>query len=452
MEPQIQYATTSDGAKIAFWALGEGPVLIMLPPLPASHLELEWGIREWRAFYERLARHVTIVRYDARGMGLSSRDEELSLEAFERDLDAVIHALGASRVTLFGLLHSGPVACMYAAHHPDVVERLVLWGTYARNEDLELDREHWELRLLAQNWETYTETITHQVLGWSSGPIARQTAALLRDSLTPEAMSRFIEFAFGIDVTALLPQIKAPTLIMHRRDQQKIFAGDARDLASGIAGSRLVLMDGESMAPFMGDTQPFFTTLASFMDIPGLAERGDAPPAVAPAAIRTIVFTDIAGSTALTQRLGDDRARDLLRAHEEIVRDALARHGGAEVKTLGDGFMASFASATQGLQFAIAIQQATAAFNADAPEPLAVRVGVNAGEPIAERDDLFGTAVIAAARIADAAAGGEIIVSDVVRQLTAGKGFLFADRGERLLHGFEDPVRLYEVRWRDAPA
>lgn len=452
MEPQIQYATTTDGAKIAFWSIGEGPPLVMMPPLPASHIELEWGIREWRAFYERLARHVTIVRYDSRGMGLSGRgDAEWSIEAFERDVDAVIRHLARGAVTLFGLMHSGPVACAYAAHHPEVVERLLLWGTYARNDGIELDREHWELRLLEQNWETYTETITHQVLGWSSGSIARQTAALLRESLTPEAMNRFIQFAFGIDVTELLPSVTAPTLIMHRRNQQNIVATGARDLAAGIAGSRLMFMDGDSMAPFMGNTQPFFTALAEFMGIPGLAIRNE-PASAAAAPIRTIVFTDIAGSTALTQRLGDAGARALLRAHERIVRDALALHGGAEVKTLGDGFMASFGSATQGLQFAIAIQQATAEFNRDAPEPLAVRVGINAGEPIAERDDLFGTAVIAAARLADAAAGSEIIVSDVVRQLTAGKGFLFADRGERQLRGFDDPVRIHEVHWKDASA
>jgi len=452
MEPQIQYANTTDGAKIAFWSLGDGPPLIMMPPLPASHIELEWGIREWRTFYERLAQHVTILRYDARGMGLSSRDiGEWSLDAFERDLDAVIRHTRLGPATLFGLMYSGPVACMYAAHHPEAVERLLLWGTYARNNGMELDRENWELQLLQQNWETYTELITHQVLGWSSGSIARQTAALLRESLTPEAMSRFIEFAFRIDVTSLLPSIKAPTLIMQRRNQQKMVASDARDLAAGIAGSRLMFMDGDSMAPFIGDTQPFFVALAEFMGIPELAIRRDPVPAT-PAAIRTIVFTDIAGSTALTQRLGDEGARTLLRMHERIVRDALARHGGAEVKTLGDGFMASFASATQGLQFAIAIQQATAEFNRQAPEPLSVRVGVNAGEPIAERDDLFGTAVIAAARLADAAAGGEVIASDVVRQLTAGKGFLFADRGERQLRGFDDPVRVYEVRWQDAGA
>jgi class 3 adenylate cyclase len=171
-------------------------------------------------------------------------------------------------------------------------------------------------------------------------------------------------------------------------------------------------------------------------------------------AFRTVLFTDVEGSTALTQRLGDARAREVLREHERIVREALRSHGGSEVKTMGDGFMASFTSATGALECAIAMQRAFAQHNESAEEPIRVRVGLNAGEPIAEddpegRSDLFGTAVIIAARIAAKAKGGEVLASDVVRQLVAGKRFLFADRGETALRGFEEPVRLCEVRWRE---
>jgi class 3 adenylate cyclase len=149
----------------------------------------------------------------------------------------------------------------------------------------------------------------------------------------------------------------------------------------------------------------------------------------------------------LTERLGDAKAREVLRTYERIVREALRAHGGSEVKTLGDGFMASFSSAARALECAIAIQRAFAAHNASAEEPIRVRIGLNAGEPIAEEKDLFGTAVILAERIAAQAEGGEILVANVVRELAAGKGFLFSDRGEVVLRGFEDPVRLYEVRW-----
>ncbi len=167
----------------------------------------------------------------------------------------------------------------------------------------------------------------------------------------------------------------------------------------------------------------------------------------------TVLFTDVEGSTALTQRLGDARARELLREHERMVREALKAHGGSEVKTMGDGFMTSFSSATQAQEGAIAMQRAFAQHNESTQEPIRVRIGLNAGEPIAEeaepgREDLYGTAVNLAARIAAQAAGGEVLASDVVRQLVAGKPFLFANRGETALRGFEDSVRLYELRWR----
>jgi adenylate cyclase len=195
--------------------------------------------------------------------------------------------------------------------------------------------------------------------------------------------------------------------------------------------------------------------------------------------VRTIVFTDVEGSTALNERLGDEGAREVLRELERLTREALAAHGGSEVKAMGDGFMAWFPSATRAVECAIALQRAFAKRNrgvgaeqlpADVPnpdegvavaqplrasgsdptpvEPLRVRVGINAGEPIAEDDDLFGASVIATARVASAAKGGQILASDVVRQLLAGKGFTFTDQGEHALKGFEDPVRLYEVRWQ----
>jgi class 3 adenylate cyclase len=149
----------------------------------------------------------------------------------------------------------------------------------------------------------------------------------------------------------------------------------------------------------------------------------------------------------MMQRLGDDKGRAVLREHERITREALKAHGGTEVKTMGDGFMACFSSATRALECAIAMQRAFADHNESAEEQIRVRIGLNAGEPIAEDQDLFGTAVIMAARIAAKAEGGEILASNVVRELLAGKGFLFSDRGDVILRGFEDPVRLYDVRW-----
>jgi adenylate cyclase len=172
-------------------------------------------------------------------------------------------------------------------------------------------------------------------------------------------------------------------------------------------------------------------------------------PKTVASAFRTVVFTDIVGHTEMMQRLGDARGREVLREHERITRETLRAHGGVEVKTDGDSFMASFGSVTQAMDCAIALQRAFAAHSASMPEPLHVRVGLNAGEPIEEDGDLFGSTVILASRIAAKAGAGEILIPEPLRHLLSGKSYVYADRGETMLKGFEDAVRLYEVRWRE---
>jgi class 3 adenylate cyclase len=272
---------------------------------------------------------------------------------------------------------------------------------------------------------------------------------MIRESCTPEVLQAAYRAIEQVDVAALLPQVRAPTLVLQRRQVRVPDLGIARGLASRIPDARLVLLEGGSAAPYLGDTEAVLQAIDEFLGEGEEPARGAEPPAAG--AFRTVLFTDVEGSTALTQRLGDAKGRAVLREHERIVREALKAHGGAEVKSLGDGFMASFSSATRALECAIAMQRAFAEYNAGVGAqglaPLHMRIGLNAGEPIAEDEDLFGTAVILAARIAAKAEGGEILASDVVRQLVAGKGFLFSDRGDVVLRGFEDPVRLYDVRW-----
>jgi class 3 adenylate cyclase len=270
---------------------------------------------------------------------------------------------------------------------------------------------------------------------------------MTRESVTQEALQAAVRAYRGFDVTALLPRVRSPTLVLHRRELRWLDVAVARGLASRIPDARLTVLRGTSPTPWSEDMEAVATAIEDFL---GEGEEAAPPPeAPSPGAFRTVLFTDVEGSTSLTRRLGDARARDLLRQHERITREALKAHGGTEVKTMGDGFMACFSSATGALECAIAMQRAFAEHNETAEEPIRVRIGLNAGEPIAEDEDLFGTAVIVAARIAAKAEGGEILASDVVTQLVAGKGFLFSDRGDVVLRGFEDPVRLYEVRWRE---
>ncbi len=181
----------------------------------------------------------------------------------------------------------------------------------------------------------------------------------------------------------------------------------------------------------------------SAADLSGALDRHS----VSASSFRTILFTDLEAHTVMMQRLGDAKGREVLREHERMSREALRAHGGTEVKTIGDSFMASFPSAQKAVECAIALQQAFASSDC-AGERVSIRVGINAGEPIAEEDDLFGSSVILASRTKEKASGGEIFVTDVVRQLVSGKGFVFADRGEAEMKGFEEPAHLYEVQWQ----
>ena len=442
MEPRIQYAQTKDGVSIAFCAHGKGTPLVQMWN-PLAYIRQQWEVPEFRAFYERLAEKRMLVQYDNRGTGLSERDvSDFSLEALSLDLEAVVDRLELERFALWGNVTMGPVAIAYAARHPERVSHLMLWCSYARGSDFLKSPQVQVLVRLIDNWELYTETLAHYAFGWGGGEPARLYAASIREGITQETFRAFQDQLLTVDVTDLLSQLMAPTLVLHRRQFGLVSVDVATGLASSIPNARLALLEGDS-AGYHVDSEAVLDAFDEF-----LGEGEEAALKLASEDVHTILFTDVEGSTGLTDRLGDAKARELLREHERMVREALKAHGGSEVKTMGDGFMASFSSATKALECAIAMQRAFAQHNESAPEPIKVRVGLNAGEPIAEDDDLFGTAVNEAARITAAAKGGEILVADVVRQLTKGKDFLFADRGETSLKGFEDPVRLFEVSWR----
>jgi class 3 adenylate cyclase/pimeloyl-ACP methyl ester carboxylesterase len=456
MEPGIQYARTPDRVNIAFWTTGEGMPFVHMPWFRSSHIQREWQIPEYRLWYENLARNLCLIRYDGRGIGMSDRKvSDYSLDALVADVEAVVDRLELDKFALFGVLHTGPVAIAYASRHPERVSHLILWCTYARSSDYARATQVQATRaFMEKDWELYVQTMAHVRLGWSEGASAQQFAALMRESITPQALRAIWRAYENLDVSALLPDISAPTLVLHRTALEWLGVDVAKDLAAGIPKASLTLLEGSSGAPFLGDSVSVLGAINRFLgferDLTPIDSRRMAGGPM------TILFTDIVGSTALTRRLGDEGARDVLREHERIVRGALAAHGGSEVKATGDGFMASFGSARKALECAIAVQKAFA--QEEAPDgsrngtPLRVRIGLNAGEPVAEDGDLFGTAVNMAARIADQAQGGEILASNVVRELTAGKGFGFTDRGEQVLRGFEDSVHLYAVNWRGGEA
>jgi class 3 adenylate cyclase len=436
MEPRIQYAKTKDGVSIAFASMGEGPPLVRVPVPIASHVQRDWAM--FPGIYQQLMRTFRLIWYDQRGTGLSDRDAtDFSMEAMMRDLEAIIDRTSLRSFAVLAINDAVPIAVTYAATFPDRVSHLILidgwtnWSDYSGTPAFEVHQA-----LIDKDWTLFTETLARVLVGFDDPRLIGLLGEHIRACIEPEAWRALLVAEKSYDVLALLAGVRAETLVLHNNLNRFLPIRVGQKLAAGIPDARFLAIDDmnyERLAPLVEE-------------FVGTAEKTEL---VEPSAFRTVLFTDVEGSTDLTQRLGDAKARDLLRQHERIVREALKAHGGSELKTTGDGFMASFSSATKALECSIAMQRTFAAHNESAEEPVLVRVGMNAGEPIAEDEDLFGTAVIRAARIAAEAKGGEILVSNVVRELAEGKQFLFADRGDVTLKGFDEPVRLYEVRWRE---
>lgn len=266
MEPRIRYAITVDGVSIAFWTLGEGAPLVYMAGGPWGHVEL-WDIPECRRWYERLAQTRMLIRYDVRGTGYSERDvSDHSLDALVLDVEAVVDRLGLDRFDMFGAFDAGPVAIAYAARHPERVSRLVLWCSWARTADIRSPRIRAWLGLIDQDWELMTDTCAHLALGWPAGEVGRRAAQRLRESVTPEAARAALEAMGKFDVTALLPRLEVPTLVLHRSDIPWLPVGIARELASRIPDARLSVLEGESTAPYLGDTESAASTIDEFLD------------------------------------------------------------------------------------------------------------------------------------------------------------------------------------------
>ena len=446
MEPRIQYAKTEDGVSIAYYAIGKGPAVLFLI-MPGSHLEAEWQIDSLRMAYTALAQRSTFVRLDPRGFGLSDRDpDDFALDSLVLDIEAVVYRLGLEELRIYSLGFAAVPALVYTARHPDKVTHLVQTPAAASAEDMSSERLLKLVELGKIDYELATETAARTIFPEFPDQLVRDFAALQRASIEFNGFERFIEDVSRWDADADATSLSTPTLLIHSRNNPNFPMAQTRRVAGLIKDSRVAFADNAFEGAALA--QRFFFE----DDIPDLTEPASIHTAAPPeaGAMRTILLTDVEGSTALTRRLGDAKARELLREHERMVREALKAHGGSEVKTMGDGFMASFSSATKALECSIAMQRAFEQHNESAEEPIQVRVGLNAGEPIAEDDDLFGTAVNLAARICGRAEAGQILAPIVVRELAAGKQFMFADLGETELRGFEDPVRLYEVRWREA--
>ena len=447
--PPIRFVTTADGVSIAACTMGTGSPLLFVRGW-VSHLELLWEEEAFRRFFEPITKHRCLVRFDMRGNGLSDRRADLSLDGFVGDVEAVVDGLGIERLDLLGSSYGGPVAAAYAARHPDRVDRLVLDGTFARGTDVVDAGGRDRILALADLFDLQPAAgaalsyLTSPDLTGSHGERIRR----VRRSIDQGTLRALYELAFELDVTEELQAVRCPTLVLHRRRETAVPFSAGRRVARCVPGAEFVPLEGSAANLWEQDTAEALAALADFLGL---------PPSVVPGTVRrpspprTVVFTDLEGSTALTSALGDRAAQELLHEHDLLVRSVLDAWGGREVKHTGDGIMASFPSVSGALSAAAGLQQALGERNAgSASAPaLVVRVGINTGEPVEEGDDLYGTMVQLAARLCAAARPGQVLVSNVVRELAAGKGFRFDDLGAGTLKGFPDPVHRYALRPSD---
>jgi len=454
MEQDIRFCKTSDGVRIAYGSSGEGYPLLFVHGW-VSHLEWWSKMPGGENFvHASLAQRYRYYRYDARGWGLSDRDvTSFSLDSKIKDVEAVVADAGLERFAIAAASEGGPTAIKYAVQNPERVSHLILLGTFAHmpmpTAKEEVEEIQAMLATIKPGWgkdtPAFRQLWTYRFMPDADIEMIRWFNELQRASGSAETVIAVLSETAGTDVRDLLPQVKTPTLVLHSRGDLAVPFERGREIASMIPGARFVPLESNNHLLLPGEpaNEVFTRAVTDFIGDP-TKDAQKAAESKPRSGLVTILFTDMEGSTAMTQQLGDDRAQDHVRQHNTVVREALKAHAGSEIKHTGDGIMASFASARGAVDCAIAIQRAL-----DQADGVRVCIGLNAGEPVAEEHDLYGTSVQLAARVCAEAEGGEILVSNVVRELAAGKGFLFNDRGDHALKGFEDPVRLYEVRWQD---
>ncbi len=447
MRPPIRYVNTSDDVRIAYAVHGEGPPLVFVRGWISS-LDAMWDDPEFRPFMEAIGRHFTVTRFDSRGNGSSDRSpRNLGLDDLVLDLEAVLERIEADQVVLYATCYGGLIAARYAARHPERISKLILDGTYARGEDIGTPAMRESVLGMISMLESQPRA-AHAMLDFFTNPEAddlrQQRLERTRHAIDGEIASRLYQLSFDVDTTADLRALHMPTLVLHRRRTQAIPFVHGQHVAALVRDATFVAVDGSAHNPWEGDALQPLAAMSRFLDVPisdSFRPRSSIRPTV-------ILFTDMEGSTATTARIGDDNAQALVRSHNAIVRAALESRAGRIVKSTGDGVMAEFASVTSAVNCAIDMQRSFDQHNGLHPDSaIRVRMGVNAGEPVSEADDLHGLVVSTASRICDQAHAGEILVSNVVRELASGKGLEFTEAGVFDLKGLEEPLRLFRVSY-----
>ena len=433
--PPIQYARTEDGVNLAYWTVGEGPPLVYAPAWP-THAQVIWEVAPAREMFTQLAKRYRVTYFDPRSFGLSDpAPEDVSLDAFAGDFAAVFEVVGLPEAAIFAEGFSVHPAIRFAAANPQLVTGLALYGSaISYPEWVEVSSLGRVVALLADaRSDTQFDAARQAFLGvvdrLSPEDFVKLTSGLGTRGQTDRSFDNGMQWEASDDAASL----SLPVLVMARQDDTFYPVESMRPLAAAIPNARFLVLPGKGAWAFDGNVDPMLNAVDDLLK-PGTPDADRTPQG-----FRTLLFTDLESSTALTQSLGDAKAQEILRGHNEAVRAALEAHSGEEVKHTGDGIMAAFTSAVSAVEAALQIQRELAGAE------VRVRVGLNAGEPIAEDDDYFGAAVQLAARVCDRAEPGQVLVPSVVRDLCRGKTFTFEDQGEATLKGFPEPVRLFVV-------
>ena len=435
MQPVTRYAKSGD-VNIAYQVFGEGPINLVLVPFFVSNVEHFWEEPDVSRWLLRLASFARVAMFDKRGTGMSDRVTEMpGLDQRIDDLRAVMDAAGMEQAALLGLSEGGPLAALFAATYPNRCIALILYGAFARFTSWLPTEE-----ALA----AFLGYIDH---GWGSGaslsflapslandPAAQQWQGRFeRLGASPAAATALMRMNSQIDISDIVSTIRVPTLVIHRTEDMTINVEGGRFLAEHIPGARFLEVPGKDHMPWVGDgAMEIADAIQEFL-------TGTRGPVEVDRLLATVLFTDIVGSTEKAAELGDSRWRSLLDNHHAVIKRNLSRFRGREIKSTGDGIIATFDGPARGVRCACAI--------ADEVRPLGieVRAGLHTGECEMMGDDVGGIAVHIGARVAALAGAGEVLVSSTVKDLVAGSGLRFADRGNRSLKGVPGEWHLYAV-------
>ncbi|MEM9713041.1 MAG: adenylate/guanylate cyclase domain-containing protein [Actinomycetota bacterium] len=439
--PDVRFAP-SGRADIAYHVVGDGEVPLVWAQGAFTHLEANWAFPPFRRFCEALADFTRLILFDKRGMGMSSRGEgSATLEVRMDDIGAVLDAEGIHRAALMGESEGGPLSLLFAAAHPERVTHLVLQGAEVRERR---DRDWPYGEATDADLEAYCAALP---LRW--GRVLSGTSVLFGDGLgepdwvreailgmqrhacSPREWEAFARMAFEIDVREMVSSVRVPTLVLHADGDRVCDVENARFLAARIPGAELVERSGSDHVPWF-DPDRVVPDIRRFL----VGEQRSAAP---DRVLATVLFTDVVGSTPLAAELGDEHWRSLLEVHYRLARTEIQHHRGTSVVSTGDGFVARFDGPAR------AIRCANAIIAGAARDGLQIRAGVHTGEVELIGDEIAGLGVHIGARIGAIAAAGEILVSGSVRDIVAGSGLRFSDRGDHELRGVPGTWRVFAV-------